>query len=432
MRRPSTGFRGSIATLLTGTVVAHAVTFSAAVVLTRIYDAAVFGVYSAFLSVVAITGILSTGALDKAIVFQRSRRRFVATVLAVGAFSVVVAAIALVIGSVARWFGPDRLRSLLGPASIVAIAASALGTAATQAYTMASLRAGRTWTVAAARIGQSVVTVLVQIALGLLGVPFGLGFGYVAGLVLALPLTLGELRRSMAGSSSKVLPEMRATLRRLSIYPRATMPAELLDSVANQAPMLLVGAAFSLETLGYYGLAQRMLGAPAALLGQAVGQSFLHRIGSPSMTHSDIRQLMFRIWRWLLLAGVAPLALVLVWGPDLFAFAFGGEWREAGEIARVSAVLWLGRFVSSPTSTVVYRLGLQRQHLALAGVALAVRSAPYVLAFGGLSLTIAILLHTAGELSLIACYNALALRRLRSTLAVELADAPRAVSAAPQ
>jgi O-antigen/teichoic acid export membrane protein len=51
---------------------------------------------------------------------------------------------------------------------------------------------------------------------------------------------------------------------------------------------------------------------------------------------------------------------MLVFGPDLFGFVFGEQWRTAGEYAQILSVLLVFRFVVSPLSYVLLVYGRQR------------------------------------------------------------------------
>ena len=49
--------------------------------------------------------------------------------------------------------------------------------------------------------------------------------------------------------------------------------------------------------------------------------------------------------------GMPPTLVLILVGPDLFAWVFGAEWRQAGEFAQWMAPWFFLGFVSSPLST---------------------------------------------------------------------------------
>jgi O-antigen/teichoic acid export membrane protein len=228
---------------------------------------------------------------------------------------------------------------------------------------------------------------------------------------MVLP-TAAILRRALVGISRRGWMRVLASARRFRRYPKFVCPSELLDALANQAPLLAIGGVFSLEVLGAYGFAQRILAAPSALVGQAVGQIFLQHMGRRDLDHSAIKRLMARVWLAMGGLGVVPFAALFMFGGPLFETVFGAQWRSAGEIAAASAPLLFLRFVSSPTSTIYYRLELQSWQLALVVVALIVRTAPIFTYFLGAGIVEVIYLQTVGEVIVVGIYNVIAWRRL--------------------
>jgi O-antigen/teichoic acid export membrane protein len=66
-----------------------------------------------------------------------------------------------------------------------------------------------------------------------------------------------------------------------------------------------------------------------------------------------------RIVRLLGALALLPLAIVVLFGPRMFAFAFGAEWRTAGEYGRLlmpAIAVW---FVASPLTLVPTATGRQ-------------------------------------------------------------------------
>jgi O-antigen/teichoic acid export membrane protein len=274
------------------------------------------------------------------------------------------------------------------------------------------LKADRLTRLGGLKVAHSAVTGGTQCALVSISAVGGLALGQVFGLlIMALP-ALAVLRNALASMSQNAWLRVRASARRFSRYPKFVCPSELVDALANQAPLLAIGSVFSLEVLGAYGFAQRILAAPAALVGQAVGQIFLQRVSRRDTDRSAIKSLMIRVWLSMGALGIVPFAALFIFGGQLFEFLFGTRWLSAGEIAAASAPLLFLRFISSPTSTVYYRLELQSWQLVLAVMALFVRTGAVFAHFFGANIIEVIYLQTAGEILVIGMYNAIAWNRL--------------------
>jgi len=274
------------------------------------------------------------------------------------------------------------------------------------------LKTNKLTKLAGLKVAQSTVAGGTQCVLAPVSQVVGLAIGQIAGLlVVALPAIV-TMCKALAGFGRRAWMRMLGSARHFSRYPKFVGPNELLDSLANQSPLLAIGSVFSIEVLGSYGFAQRILAAPSALIGQAVGQVFLQQIGRRDMDHPAIQRLMTRVWLAMAALGVLPFGVLFVFGEPLFEVVFGAQWRNAGEIAAACAPLLFLRFVSSPTSTIYYRLELQPQQLALCVAALIVRTAPVFTHFLGADIVEVIYLQTIGEFVVIGLYNVVAWRRL--------------------
>ncbi len=405
-------FAKAAASLASGTIIAQAIAFAFTFALARLYDEAAFGRFTVFLSCLLILGVISTGSYDKAVMFTRSPRRMAALVTLVWTLALAVAACTVLSGVLFLALGWPSPFGLARFEHAVLLPLACLLFAGSQLSVYICLKANRLTRLAGFKVAQSTVAGSSQCAMAWGPQGIGLALGQVAGLfVMALPamVVLGD---ALVGVSRRAWMRAVASARRFSRYPKFVCPSELLDALANQAPLLAIGSVFSLAALGAYGFAQRILAAPAALVGQAVGQVFLQHIGRREVDHPAIKRLMARVWLGMAGLGVVPFAALFLFGEPLFEAVFGAQWRSAGEIAAASAPLLFLRFVSSPTSTIYYRLELQSRQLALVIAALIVRTAPVFTHFLGADLIEVIYLQTAGEMMVIGTYNVIAWRRL--------------------
>jgi O-antigen/teichoic acid export membrane protein len=199
------------------------------------------------------------------------------------------------------------------------------------------------------------------------------------------------------------------------------MPNEVVDGLSNQIPVLAIGANLTLSNAGQYGLAIMMLSAPAALVGQALGQAFLRHVSRDQSDPLLIRRFMIRIWLALAAVGVIPFTTVFLFGDLIFGFAFGSSWREAGVIAALMAPLSLARFISSPTSGVYLRFNMQKANWRFCVLAAGYRSAAYAPLVYGVALKYCIILHVVFEVMAIIAYNVFAMMKLARSPSSKLA-----------
>jgi O-antigen/teichoic acid export membrane protein len=181
--------------------------------------------------------------------------------------------------------------------------------------------------------------------------------------VLSLPV------RSATGASGERPdgPALADVARRHREFPLLNTPHAFLGALQDTVTMALISAQLGSGAAGAWGLALRYLKAPATLVGGALSQALYPRLAAAggrvtAESRTTVRQAM------LTLAAIAtPLVVVLwAWGPQLFAWAFGERWREAGELARALALYISVHFIASPLAVVTMAWQAQAWALRLA------------------------------------------------------------------
>lgn len=405
-------FLVSVSTLMSGTVAAQAITFATSFALTRLYAPAEFGHYSIFIGYAGVLAAASTGAMDRIVLLARCDREArqaatAALVLSAAAATIVaIAGVVLELTGLIRWL-PLTLSdlALFVPMFMVSYAGA-------QVFIYSGLRHDHVRRLAAFKVAQSTTMSIIQmLASQVKSIP-GLIIGNIAGWVILLVAGI-RWRQSLGQLSRDLRPRtLKAILRRYWRYPRYVMPNEVIDNLSNQTPLFLIGTFLSLAAAGHYGVALMLLSAPAAVLGQAVGQVFLQYLNRHGDDPHAVRSMMFRIWGGMALVGIVPFGAILVFGPTIFGFAFGRSWVEAGQVAQYLAPLIYVRFISSPTSTIYLKLNLQREQWWFCVAAAGYRTAAYATVAFGAGIGTMITIHVMIEIVAIAAYNLVALRRL--------------------
>lgn len=398
--------------LMSGTVVAQIVTFGLSFLIARIYLPAEFGRYSMFVGCAGVLAAAATGAYDRLVLLARTpaEARQVATLTFV--ISTLGACVVFCVGLIYALVDGVFVRPLPPIDVIVFLPLFIVLYARAQIFVYSSLREDRARLLSVLKMVQSTVMGLVQLAASGLAHVSGLIVGNLAGwCVLAVA---GVRWRWLKGRYREDLRlhSLSRIARTNSRFPRYVMPNEVIDNLSNQVPILIIGSTLSLADAGHYGLAIMILSAPSAVIGQALGQSFLQYLGTQAHDPVLIRQLMYRVWIGMACAAVLPFLVVLVEGEQLFSFAFGANWAAAGAVAQSLAILLFVRFVSSPTSSIYLKLGMQKEQWYFCLAAAIYRTGAYSLAFFGWSLTSVIWAHVIAEVVFIALYNLTAVRRL--------------------
>jgi O-antigen/teichoic acid export membrane protein len=397
-----------VSILVSGTVFAQFIAFGFSLALARIYDGEDFGYFSSFIAILSILSILATGSYDKALMFARSTRRALSLIVLVLSIAVVTSLIITLATLLLLFFRIDLPLGLSYFDTIILLPIALIATVSMQLFIYQSLREGQIGKLSSIKVFQSIVTGGTQVVGGIAGGKW-IVTGYIAGLLFYMPFMIQRLRLWAKLLSRRIWLSTWASAKKYKRYPRYVCPNELIDVASHQIPMLLIGIFFSIATLGQYGFAQRILAAPSALIGQAVSQIFFKSITAQEISQSEILSLMIRIWLIMSLIGVVPFYLLFLSGESIFLWVFGSVWAEAGQMAEALAALLFFRFVSSPTSTIYYKLNLQRAQLIYCIIAFIVRTLPIFLIFQGFGIIQVLIVQVVGEICVIIAFNITAL-----------------------
>lgn len=373
------GLLRSTLLLLAGGALAQALPLLLGPWLSRLYSPAEFGHYTVFAAVAANLAVVACGRFDFALPLVRDAadaRDLMALCLRVlGGVALLSAGVALVL--VAN--GLPRYWLVL-PLTVAAAGA-------VQWLTLWATRAQRFAALSASRFTQYGGAALIQVGGGVAQLGTA---GLVAGPLLASSAALAWLRAPVPLGGWRSLwragaaPGWRAAAREHREFPLLNTPHAFAGALQDTLAVALLVAWTGEAAAGYWGFGLRYLKAPASLVGAAVSQALYPRLVNAAP--AEARAALLRVMATLAVIA-APLVLVLlVWGPDLFALAFGEPWREAGRLARALAPYIGLHFIAAPLAvvTLAWRAQAWALKLALVGQLLFIGALAGGLHWGGL------------------------------------------------
>ena len=365
--------------LASGTAAGQTIVVLASPILTRLYTPDDFGVLAVYAAFLAILTVVASLRYQLAIPLPRSDGT-AANILAlslmcvVGVTVTVTLLVALLGSSIVGWTNTPMVAPYLWllPVGV------ALG-GAYQSLNYWAIRKRAFTRIASTKLQQGGGMVVTQIGLGLaqLG-PLGLILGQVVGQAAGLT----NLARSAWRDDHSALIRIRAVrvrwvARRYRRFPFYSTWSALANTAGSQLPLVLFAALFSPAVAGLYLLAYLVLGMPMSLLGQAIGQVFVPG-AAEARRENKLDTFTLRTFSGLVRIGLGPIVLVAITAPELFAFVFGAEWRDAGIYAQWMA-LWLATvFISSPLSNLISITERQVQGLVFDLTLLVLRSTAIV------------------------------------------------------
>lgn len=362
----STGFRGPVLTLLSGSSVALALAYVATPVLTRLYTPAAFGVSDYFITILSLFIAFTSLRYEDALM-QPEDEEEAAGVLWLCAGLVLLAAALCMLAlpwrqSIANVLGvPDLAPWLfLLPPTLIAMRWAKFAE-------LWLTRHRRFRTVTAGQVGNVATMVTTRIGVGI--APFqagagGLIGGYTLGHFAALLIYGAAAFRHAAATFRKALRP--ALWRKLAVryrrFPLFSMPSALMNALLARLPYLFIPIYFDEEMLGLFGRAFVVLAIPLSFIGGAIAQVFFVQ-AAEALREDDLPRLTRTVHARLVMIGIFPTLALILAGPDLLHFLLGEAWRDAGVFIRYVGLWFFLAAVASPLTRLFDVLERQRLDL---------------------------------------------------------------------
>lgn len=354
-------YKKSIIVLMSGSAAAQAIPIMISPILTRLYSPKEFGMLALYLSLSAVLSVFASGRYDLALI-EPAQDTEARGLLFAGLWLSIV--FCLVLSAILTVAAP-ALAQLLGSPD----AASWLSFVPLTVFSMSCLSIFTYWLNRRKNFkGMNASRILNS--LGIAGLSLGFAFtnlkpqGLLLGYMLGQLLTVGyqwvvHVQQERKHSRADAWHVMREYVR----YPKFLIPSTLAGTLAAESPVVLLTRFFDTAVSGLFSFVNRVTVSPMSIIGNSVGEVYRVRAAEHFQQHGECRQIFLRHAGMLAAAGVVPWLVLFFWGPTLFSFVFGAQWREAGEMATfLSFVVWF-QLVSTPLS---YTITFNRsQHLDL-------------------------------------------------------------------
>jgi len=360
-------FLANIATLISGTVIAQALPIILSPWISRIYSPEDFATLALILPVISIGALLSTFRLDVAIVIPKEdieAKNLLLSAFLINIFTTILATVIiatiLIFGFSSLLF-PKLNSSLLWT---VPIGIFAIGTY--QILNFWSTRAKTYRNNAISKIIQSTSTLIISIVIGyIINGPEGLIIGFVLGFVFGSIVLAYRLRKSINHDFFKSFNKNSFTqiIKKYRNFLIINTPHAILDIIVDQGIIYLMKVYFTEKILGGFAFAYRYTRAPLSIITSSIYQVFYEQASKMAAESKDIRPLMFKIQKNLFLVSIIPFILITIFTPQLFAFVFSEEYRQAGEIAQYLMPWIFMNFLVSPISAITLIFNKQKQAL---------------------------------------------------------------------
>ena len=358
-------FWANAMTVLIGTVLAQALPLAILPVLTRILPAEELGNYFVWFGAVSVLLVVATARLDIAIFSARTQQEVEALLRTVVAISAMVACAALGVTFAYSFATGAFPLPALSAGYYVAGVVLAWVLAVNQTLLAILVYRAEFKRMARAKIFLAVGVSLAQLVLCVVGAGLaGLVYAHVGAASLVTLMLLRELGLSTNKLSRGLnWAEVRATVRTHYRFPLFSLPSDLSNALAAQAPLFLILERFGAAQSAAYALTLRVLAGPVGLLANSVLTAYKEQASREFREAGNCIGAFRRAFLSLSALAVLPFALLGLLAEPAFVIVFGDEWAQAGRIAEILAVMFAFKFVASPLSYTLYIANRQHHDL---------------------------------------------------------------------
>ncbi|WP_339480220.1 MULTISPECIES: lipopolysaccharide biosynthesis protein [unclassified Pseudomonas] len=352
-----------VARVLVGTLGAQLITIGVTLLLVRLYSPAEMGDFSAWLSFATIFAVMVTGRYELAIFATKAENDFHAVIKLVLLLTLSIT-ILVAGGLVLAAPFMDALPAVVGDYWL-ALAIVSLGLGANK-LVLSLLTFQQSFNrLGGARISLAACIAVAQVSAAyLLGGVSGLIYGQLFGVIIATALAAIWVGKPLiVACAATPWRAVRQSAVKYINFPKFSLPADLINTVASQIPIVLLATKFGGESAGWFALTLKIMGAPISLLAASVLDVFKEQAARDYREMGSCRSIFIKTFKLLAVLALPPFVAFWFVGEWAFSFIFGDAWAESGRYAVLMIPLFYMRFVVSPLSYTIYIA--QRQNLDL-------------------------------------------------------------------
>lgn len=347
-------------TLLSGNTLSQAIPFLLAPLLTRLFAPEEFAIYSNYLAIGSMVGIVAAGRLELAIPISKETKGaqevaftgFVLTIL----LSIVSFVFPFFSEQFASFYKAPQLAPFLITIPLAVFSYGLLGLANNWV-----LRQKKYSAISFGKITQSLVNGGLAALLGYLGWgTTGLIVGWIASqfasiIVLAIFMSLKIKWKDYS------IVTIKSTLKEHKDFPRINSLHAFTDIFATQFLLFwIISSEFGLLQLGFFTMMHRYVRQPIVLITSSVSQIFFAEASSAINEGRSPVPMMYRTIKTSMFFSLPFILVIFFFAPPLFSFFFGSNWYTSGEYARLIIPMLLVMFLVSPVSVIPILMNRQK------------------------------------------------------------------------
>lgn len=350
--KPKSEFSRNVLTLMTGTTIAQAIPIAISPILTRIYTPEDFGIFALFFAFISILGSVANGRYELAIMLPLKDEDAInifalGFIITLGLTIVLFIIIIIFNDTIVSSLDNDKIRIWL---YLVPVSVFFIGIFNILNYF--NTRKKEYKNLANAKIIKSIILAIIQLSVGLLKQgAMGLITGQILSQIFANMQLLKNILKNKLLLSHISIKNIWIQAKKYKDFPKFSLWGVLANTLSIQFTNILISSFFSIVTLGFYSLVQKILGMPSSLIGSSIGQVFFQEANEEKQKRGRANETFKKTIKKLIIIGLPIYGVLYFIIEDIFAVVFGEEWRIAGVYAQIVIPLFFIRFVSVAVST---------------------------------------------------------------------------------
>ena len=349
---PKSDFVRHVLTLMTGTTIAQAIPIAMSPILTRIYTPEDFGIFALYMSISALIAEVATGRYELAIMLPKKEEEanqvFILSIMIASLLSFITLMIVFLFNA--------QLTALLGNEEISGwlyfVPLTVFLTGVYQSFNYWQNRHNEYKQLGLCRVSNAASNAGVNIVMAMVkSGPAGLILGTIIGRFIGILYML--LSKTVTKVHFKIDKlKIFALAKRYKKFPLINSLHAFVDLLKDNLVNIYLSIKYSTATLGFFYFVIRIMQVPSIVLGLALSQVFYKKASVVYTQEKDIQELVKKLIKTLSAIAIVPAILLFFFSEELFVFAFGEEWLEAGRYAKALVPYIFFHFIASPIAMV--------------------------------------------------------------------------------
>ncbi|MBE9157911.1 oligosaccharide flippase family protein [Nodosilinea sp. LEGE 06152] len=387
------GFNQNVLKLATGTTFVQVVSIGMSPILSRLFTPSDYGVIAIYLGITTSISVIATGQYEVSIVLPEKDEEAVNVVALTASLAVISSLLSLVIISVFNQSIAKQISNIEISRWLYFIPVTVLQTGVYQTLSYWSNRKKYYRKLVETSILQSLLGAAFNLYAGLndLGVGGLICSGLISQTIGISYLGFHIFRKDHELGKYVSLNKSFVYAAKYKDFPKFNAPQVFLDTFRTNGIYFAISTFYSMESLGHYSLAQRVIQLPISLISTPISQVFYQEIAEAHNHRINLWLKCKELIKKLLVVFLPLLLGIMLLAPVVFSIAFGDKWLKAGIYARILVPWIILSFLASPLSMVPVVLGKQKQFFFI-GLAVSILLPGFALVLANFQVEFSILL----------------------------------------